>query len=183
MLVQMNLDGPNPSAYPGQHDDDHSSASPAASGSSDPIDEDDFSSRTSTPSQDEFPKSMHFRRRANRDSGTDGFARSYQSTSTFATSNPNDSGGFSMHRQWSSSSRPSTAHGQSDDEPSDLAAAAQGLVNCSLGTPKLGSGQLSAGIPPVPPLPAKFMKSTVRTDIDMEVDEDDDDGIFGTMEQ
>ena len=38
------------------------------------------------------------------------------------------------------------------------------------------------GIPPVPPLPAKYAKVDHSVDIEM-IDEDEDEGVFGDMEQ
>lgn len=145
------------------------SASPAASGSSDAVDEseDDRSSRTSTPEQIEHAKVDSNRLRS--DSYNSAVIGSYQSTlaTSLAASSIPTYGGYNMARQWSSGSRPSIANGQSDDESADLTTAARGLQ--LIGTPQT--------MPVVP-------ENEVPEDIDMEEEDDDedDDGVFG-MEQ
>lgn len=156
VLVQMNQDNKTPTLVTIPLDGETSDASPAASGSSDPLDEDDASSRTSTPSQDASSKATDFRRHSRLDSFGDSYARSYQSSSAFGTSIP-ESHGVPMYRQWSSNGAEN-----SDDEQSNY-----------------GN---SNGIPPVPPLPAKYAKVEHSTDIEM-IDEDEDEGVFGDMEQ
>ena len=47
--------------------------------------------------------------------------------------------------------------GQYDQEDHADLAAAVGLLSCSYGTPKSGPVMLPADVPPVPPLPAKFL--------------------------
>lgn len=148
------------------------SASPAASGSSDAIDEsdDDRSSRTSTPEQLEQAKPDHLNNRLRSDSYNSAVVGSYQSTlaTSLAPSSIPTYGGFNMQRQWSTGSRPSISHAQSDDESADLSAAARGLQ--LIGTPQT--------MPAVPEI-------EVPEDMDMEEqaeDEDDDDDVFG-MEQ
>jgi len=148
------------------------SASPAASGSSDAVDEsdDDRSSRTSTPEQTEHAKPDLLGNRLRSDSYNSAVVGSYQSTlaTSLAPSSIPTYGGFNMARQWSSGSRPSISHqGTSDDESADLTAAARGLQ--LIGTPQT--------MPVVP-------ENEVPEDIDMEEEDEDedDDGVFG-MEQ
>ena len=100
------------------------------------------------------------------------------------------------YRSASSRRRPSTSSQShySSDGQADVAAAAEGLVSCSLGTPKNGATQLADDIPPVPPLPAQFAQHASRpvsltkgyqADVEMhEVPEhEEDDGVFGHMER
>jgi len=109
-----------------------------------------------------------------------------------------DAPGISYYRQWSSENRPTSLTGVTTDDNgySDLAAAAEGLLSCSLGTPKVGAGRLGADIPPVPPVPAKYSDGTQQhttagrstdgnhVDVQMadEADAEDDEGIFGQMD-
>lgn len=200
VLVNMNQDRPDSS--------DTSSQSPMASGSSAAVDDEDNSSRTSTPSQDQdndddfATKPTSFRNPRRQDSYSSVFSRSYQSTA--ASSMPND---VFSHRHWTSSSRPSTAGagaGQSyAEEQADIAAAAEGLVSCSIGTPQFRPTSMHTDVPPVPPLPAKFAAQASpyllpqyegSADVDTSDEErrfrararraeEDDDGVFGKMEQ
>jgi len=199
VLVAMNTDG-TPA-----HDSD--SSSPAASGSSDLRDDDPSSAETSPPPQSEHAyREPNTKRYSNSSSA---YSRSYQSA--FSDSAPSASGFGSHYRQWSASSRPGTANtsiaeSYPEEDPADLAAAV-GLLSCSYGTPKSGPTALSADIPPVPPLPAKYQGASVpglaarmpykdpQDDVDMDDDmsdedahsssrhqHDDDDGIFGKMD-
>lgn len=145
-------------------DSDRSSASPPASGSSDLRDEVSSTETTPPPQLDEhavgsYPHS-HFggQRSIKRYSGnSSAYSQSYQST-VFS-----DNGHAQHYRQWSNvSDRPTTsgtsvAGSYHDGENDDLAAAV-GLLSCSYGTPKSGPVALPADVPPVPPLPAKFME-------------------------
>lgn len=184
---------------------DTSSQSPAASGSSNVIDEDDNSSRTSTPSQDDEYSAEYtasnptaFRHTRRQDSGSSVFSRSYGSTA--ASSLPAQN---AFHQRWNSgSSRPTTATSQTyAEEQADITAAAEGLVGVSIGT-QFRTSQLPTDVPPVPPLPAKFasqaayspyLRAQYTPDAEMSDDdrryrthaivEDDDEGMFGRMEQ
>lgn len=234
VLVAMNQEGES------GKESDHSSASPAASGSSD-MHEDELSSTDTTPPPQaeevavgSYSTSRSHSGRSKRFStNSSAYSQSYQSTSVFS-----DNGhGYSSHyRQWSNDGRPTTS-GTSvagsyyeDEDQADLAAAV-GLLSCSYGTPKSGPVVLPPDIPPVPPLPARFLgqnahsisgstttptanQSSIRghnyspythesKDVDMDnesfADEDDfdhdhhsasrdrmdedDDGVFGTMEE
>lgn len=227
VLVAMTSDAPV-MKNEGFADSDVSSASPAFSGSSDPADGSDISSRTSSPSapdEEEEDSLKPLGRSITRDSYADQFSHSYRSTgvSSIAVSSvPQD---VSYLRRWSTTDRrqsnASVAFSGSPYEQSDLAAAAAGLLRCSIGTPKSGPTHLQSDVPPVPPLPAKYREhnrsrpvsygafstraeESPRTnsgrfqqlnyDQDVEMDDDsvahvrgrseeEDDGIFGTMEQ
>lgn len=185
---------------------DTSSQSPAHSGASDPIEEDDdTSSRTSAPSQDDeytASRPTAFRHPRRQDSYSSVFSRSYGSTA--ASSLPAENG---FHQRWNSGSRPSTAgHGYGQtyaEEQADVTAAAESLLGVSIGTPQFHTAHLPSDVPPVPPLPAKFAGQAVYSpymgprytpDNDLSDEErryrmrqaveplDDDEGVFGRME-
>ncbi|PGH28319.1 hypothetical protein GX50_08944, partial [[Emmonsia] crescens] len=90
------------------------------------------------------------------------FSRSFQSipSSSFTGSAPTFSPSRSHFRQSSTSTdtRPSTAEtgGLLDDDEAGLAAA---IELCHFGTPRSGPVPMSPDIPPVPPLPARFLGS------------------------
>lgn len=230
VLVAMNQE-------PDSSHSDHSSASPPASGSD--VREDLSSTDTTPPPQiDDHAvgsyQRPHFGHRSSKRYSTNSssaYSQSYQST-LFS-----DNGHGGHYRQWSNvSDRPTTSGtsvaGSYQDEENDQAdlAAAVGLLSCSYGTPKTGPMSLPPDVPPVPPLPAKFMgfnnpdsisgtttvtaqQSSIRgssyqhhrhvsKDVDMydesfaDDDEyrrnhsgsrgradDDDDGVFGRMEE
>lgn len=214
-------------------DSDRSSASPAASGSSDPR-EDELSSTDTTPppqldpAMADYPRS-HFGHRSSKrySANSSAYSQSYQST-VFSDN------GQGHYRQWSnvSDGRPTTSgtsvagsYHEEENDQADLAAAV-GLLSCSYSTPKTGPMTLPHDIPPVPPLPPQFMgafntpgtatitaqQSSLRAssygyqpeskDVDMDdgnfasdddyhhrrsrsrgrVD-DEDDGVFGKMEE
>lgn len=187
VLVAMNGDGPA---------NDSDTSSPAASGSSDMRDEQELSSTETTPP----PQSENAYRDSKRFSNNSSlYSRSYQSV--FSDSAPGQDNGFSHHRQWSTSSngRPLTANTsiadsyRGDEDPQDLAAAV-GLLSCSYGTPKSGPTGMGNGVPPVPPLPAKYQNYRAPVDVQMDDDYDSDDephvrnddvedqGMFGKMD-
>ncbi|EON63442.1 hypothetical protein W97_02670 [Coniosporium apollinis CBS 100218] len=233
VLVAMNQD-----ADAAKHgDSDHSSVSPAASGSSD-LHEDDSSSNDTTPppQADEHVFGSYSARHSQYGQSkrfstqSSVLSQSHRSSnSVFSDSAPN--GHYMSHyRQWSNDGRPTTSATSvtgshyDDEEQADLAAAV-GLLSCSYGTPKSGPVTLPADVPPVPPLPARFLSqignstiaahgpqrhSTPRPkytsyasegrDVDMDdeglMDEDyddrhyaargrsdEDEGVFGTMEE
>lgn len=158
VLVAMNQD-PEPA-----RDSDHSSVSPPASGSSDLRDESSSADTTPPPQMDDHPvgsySRSHFGHRSTKRysaNSSSAYSRSYQSA-IFS-----DNGHAGHYRQWSNvSDRPTTSGtsvaGSYEDEndQADLAAAV-GLLSCSYGTPKSGPVTLHPDIPPVPPLPAKFL--------------------------
>lgn len=173
---------------------DTSSQSPLASGSSEPIEDDENSSRTSTPSQeDEYqgaePKSYRNPRR--QDSYSSVFSRSYGSTA--ASSLPTDNG---FHHRWGSGSRPGTSQSYAEEQ-ADINAAAEGLVGVSIGTPQFRASHFSSDVPPVPPLPAKFAHQAMSPDLRpayspieildnehrYQIRPEEEEGMFGRMEQ
>lgn len=177
VLMAINKDGTVVSGTV-LEESDNSSASPAASGSSDAIDfesDDDRSSRTSTPDHVEHAKPDHLGQRVRSDSYNSAFVGSYQSTvaTSLAASSVPTYGGYAMGRQWSTNSRPSTSQGLSDDESADLTAAARGLQ--LIGTPRTMPMVLESDVPPVPALPAQYQKQAYNDDVDME----DEEGVFG----
>jgi hypothetical protein len=201
---------------------DRSSLSPPASGSSDL--RDDMSSTDTTPppqADDHYLGSYHsrapFGRSFKRNSAhsSSAYSQSYQSA-VFS-----DNGQLGHYRQWSNvSDRPTTSgtsvagsYKEEENDQADLAAAV-GLLSCSYGTPKSGPVALPADVPPVPPLPAKFMgfanpdslsgsttvtaqqssirgsghhyRRTANKDVEMDDEsfaDDDEDGVFGRMEE
>lgn len=190
VLVAMNQDGP-------AHDSD--SSSPAASGSSDPQEDLPSSTETTPPPHHDHTSYRDSKRHSNSSSV---YSRSYQSI--FSSGSAPHENAFSHARQWSTSSnRPTTANtsiaeSYPDEDPADLAAAV-GLLSCSYRTPKNGPTVL-ADVPPVPPLPAKYLDGahnkaprTEIVDIDMD-DESNSDydqhtrhdeaeyGVFGKMD-
>lgn len=241
MLVGMNQDLPLPPESAKTNDSDHSSASPAASGSSEPRDEDLSSAETTPPPTSEqtySSASLHVGRSKRPSSTGSAFSRSYQSApSSSLPGGPLPSMGtsFGSYHQSGMPRRPSTSGLASsnqvvvDEDEAMLAAAVESL--CSFGTPRSGPVHLPADVPPVPPLPARFAgqnlnrlsanmvvptvhpdrmppPSTDRlsderdvkmgerhvtgTDDDEDYDErsvshgrsdEDDDGVFGTMEE
>jgi hypothetical protein len=199
-------------------DSDRSSLSPPASGSSD-LRDDMSSANTTPPPQDHHTGSYHsrppFGRSFKRNSTTSSaYSQSYQSA-VFS-----DNGQHGHYRQWSNvSDRPTTSgtsvagsYKEEENDQADLAAAV-GLLSCSYGTPKSGPVALPPDVPPVPPLPAKFMgfqndslpgsvtvtaqQSSIRgsshqyrrsasKDVEMYDEtyaDDDEDGVFGKMEE
>ena len=202
VLVAMNQDGTEGAKA---SDSEQTSASPAASGSSDR--DEDISSAETTPPPHGEPIYGH---RKHLSTTSSAFSRSYQSV--FSTSeDPASVAADSKHRrQWSASSnRPVTAGtsvgGSYSEDQADLAAAV-GLLSCSYGTPQTGPVNMGSDIPPVPPLPEQYQKQARRT-VDVEMDDasdsseddedeegsrpsgqrfsraDDDEGVFGNMEE
>ena len=206
VLMTMNQDGTIVSETAIHGDSDGASDSPPASGSSDPQ-EDDQSSRTSSPSQNEesvtAAKDVLYHRPVRQDSYASTLSRSYQSTSatSFAPSSGPDGGEYQYSRRPSFHRRPSSASQFDGEENPEVVAAAQGLLSCSLGTPTHGPTQLPPDVPPVPPLPEKFARQASRpvslqranqTDVEMSGvqpslvhnhNEEEDDGVFGHMDQ
>jgi hypothetical protein len=148
-------------------DSDHSSPSPLASRSPD-LRSGLSSTETTPPPQMEdhaigsYPHSHFGQRSAKRYStNSSAYSQSYQST-VFSDNGNNNSNNH--YRHWSNvSDRPTTsgtsvAGSYHDDGNTDQdMAAAVGLLSCSYGTPKTGPVVLPPDVPPVPPLPAKFM--------------------------
>ena len=162
VLVGMNHEGGvEGDAVKPSDSDNNSSASPAASGSSGLRDDEGYSSAETTPP----PMSDHYgmldgvnSSRSKRYSGnSSSFSRSYQS----APSSSLPGNGFAGHNGSSVQRRPSSSglgRGVEDEEEAGLIAAVQSL--CSFGTPRTGAVLLPADVPPVPPLPARFIEQS-----------------------
>ena len=135
-------------------ENDDSSASPAASGSSDvPEDYDSmYSSAETTPP----PMSEHYgmaegisTSRSKRHSGMSStYSRSYQSAPSSSLPTNHSFSHYSSPTGYTS--------GISGEEENGLVAAVETL--CSFGTPKSGPLYLPADVPPVPPLPARYLE-------------------------
>lgn len=166
----MNQDPSDPPDSARITDSDHSSASPAASGSSELPDEDISSAETTPPPPGEnaYRGGSFSHSRAKRHSGNSSvFSRSYQSApsnSFVPGSMPLESTSFGQHRP--GSRRPSTSGVTSsnyrmlDEDEAGLSAAVESL--CSFGTPRSGPVHLPLDVPPVPPLPARFAEQNAK---------------------
>lgn len=227
VLVAMNQDSPEPGDI-SKIDSDQSSASPAASGTSE---FQDMSSTDTTPPPqlDEAElatnpaHSSRIGRAKRYSSNSSGYSRSYQSApsgSGYAGSAPNGFASFSHYHQSKNERRPSTSgvidagRSTADEDEASLAAAVE-LLSCSFGTPRSGPVILPPDVPPVPPLPARFLEQgagnlatsaaapaaqhfehlgkkvgyrrEMDDDVKMEgegsVADDEDEGVFGRMEE
>lgn len=156
VLVNMNLDPPATADAP-EVESDNSSASPAASSEL----RDGLSSTDTTPPP-VSEEAIELEKRLSINSSSV-FSRSFQSfpSSSFTGSAPLYSPAFSHFRQSSVDTRPSTAEtgladgeDEDDDEEADLAAA---IGLCNFGTPRSKPMTMASDIPPVPPLPARFL--------------------------
>jgi hypothetical protein len=147
--------------------DSDDTPSPAASGSSDPQDSEMSSIETTPPPQLDdsgFNSATRPEFGSKRFStNSSAYSQSYQS-SVFSESAPGSRPYMSHFRQYSTDGRPTTSgtsvNGGDDQEHADLTAAV-GLLSCSVGTPKSGAVMLPADVPPVPPLPSRFLGSKV----------------------
>jgi hypothetical protein len=140
---------------------DPESASPAASGYSDPVDRQSSADTTPPPQLENIHGGNSYRSFSKRYSSGSGFSRSYQSAPSsgflLAGSAPNGSG-FGHYRQHSQDQRPpSSGMNTTSQDDRDLAAAVE-LLSCSFGSNN-GSRTvtLPADAPPVPPLPAQYL--------------------------
>jgi hypothetical protein len=132
-----------------QDGSDLSSASPAASAFSDTASTTNTTPPPQTEQTDIFVTSG---RRGSRNSAL-GFGNKQTSMSqAIAASAPSASSGFAHFAQ--TPPRPFAVH---NDEETSLAAAVE-LLSCSFGTPKTGPLSHHDEIPPVPPLPERFLK-------------------------
>ena len=224
VLVGMNQDAQTLPDRAKTTESDTSSASPAASGSSDVRDDEFLSSAETTPP----PMSDHYAvsggvdagRRKRYSGSSSSYSRSYQSAPSSSVPASSSFGHYQSKR------RPSTSGIAATTDDECLAAAITSL--CSFGTPRNGPVLLPADVPPVPPLPAQYAEQNAnrlsghigtgvdygfpphsyqglsdQRDIDMDDGagferdeasdsdeksfhggrhEDDDDGVFGTME-
>jgi len=203
VLVAMNQDAPDVAAK--ASDSEQSSASPAVSSSSDREDDDISSAETTPPPHGE---AIHGHRKQRGTASSD-YSRSYQSVFSTSADQASNPANHQHRRQWSASSnRPVTAgtslaESYPGEDQADLAAAV-GLLSCSYGTPQMGPVAMASDIPPVPPLPEQYQQHARHVaDVDMEdasssEDEeeersrpnshrysraDDDEGVFGNMEE
>lgn len=155
VLIGMNLEEPTEQETAKIMDSDHSSASPAASGSSDIPDDEDYSSAETTPP----PMSEHYGLAEGMDAGSrkrfsgnsSSYSRSYQSAPF--SSLPSNSA-FTHYQQQRRPSTSGLASAAMDEEEASLVAAVETL--CTFGTPSNGPVLLPADVPPVPPLPARY---------------------------
>lgn len=148
---------------PTEVDSELSSASPDASSDV----HDGLSSAETTPppmdeeEDDDFEMSgmpAHWTKRPSV-SNASAFSRSYHSipSSSYNGSAPLHSPAFSHFRQSSVDTRPSTADTRlNEDDEADLAAA---IGLCNFGTPRTGPVSMTPDVPPVPPLPARYLDS------------------------
>jgi len=144
---------------------DMSSASPAASGSSDlREDDDDYSSAETTPppmsEQYTVPEGIATGRGKRYSGNSSSFSRSYQSAPSASLPTTSDWARLSNYGPTPSHQRPSTS-GFADAEEAGLVAAVESL--CSFGTPKNGPVLLPPDVPPVPPLPARFADKRISS--------------------
>ncbi|KAI0577489.1 hypothetical protein TUN199_04040 [Pyrenophora tritici-repentis] len=144
VLVAMNKESD------GEHSD---RSSPPASGSSDLREELSSTETTPPPQLDDhdhavgsFPHS-HF--------GSRSAKRYSTNSSAYSQSNVSD-------RPTTSGTSVAGSYHDDGNDHADLAAAV-GLLSCSYGTPKTGPVALPPDVPPVPPLPAKFLDFHTRS--------------------
>ncbi|KAL2819343.1 hypothetical protein BDW59DRAFT_151470 [Aspergillus cavernicola] len=156
VLVNMNIDDPTEECA--EAESEASSTSPDASSelrdglssaetTPPPIDEDDGDDNMSIEPEKRFEVN---------NAGPQ-YSHSFQSvpSSSFTGSAPWASPAFSHFRHSSIDTRPSTAEAKlHDDDEADLAAA---IGLCNFGTPRMGPMSMSPDIPPVPPLPSRFL--------------------------
>lgn len=164
VLVAMNQDGPTPPPSAKDFNSDQDSASPAASGSSDPLDG-LSSTDTTPPPQTEalYGQSYNdnsYAGHTKRYSSGNTFSRSYQSapSNAFHPGSISNGSAFGSYGQQSHGGRPMSSgisYGALEDE-AGLAAAVE-LLSCSFGTPRTGPVTLPPDVPPVPPLPARYL--------------------------
>lgn len=166
VLVGMNQDSSASPESVKTNDSDQSSDSPAASGTSEPLDDEYSSSAETTPpptSEQAYSSHAFITGRSKRDSSSSSaFSRSYQS----APSSSLPGAPLSVATSYGSYYHPGIPRRPSasgftlfnnptlDEDEAELARAVESL--CSFGTPRTGSVHLPADIPPVPPLPARF---------------------------
>ncbi|EPS30420.1 hypothetical protein PDE_05371 [Penicillium oxalicum 114-2] len=163
VLVNMNIDEETTEQSP-DAESEFSSASPGASSEL----RDGVSSAETTPppmdeqeeEDDDFEMSGVPANWTKRPSISHAFSRSYQSipSSSFNGSAPLHSPAFSHFRKSSIDTRPSTADTRlHEDDEADLAAA---IGLCNFGTPRTGPVSMASDVPPVPPLPARYLDSS-----------------------
>jgi hypothetical protein len=154
----MNVD--DPPAEGAEAESEISSASPNASSEL----RDGLSSAETTPppmeeddEDDDMSPEPTMEKRFSVSNASGFLSHSYQSvpSSSFTGSAPWASPAFSHYRQSSIDTRPSTAEAKlHEDDEADLAAA---IGLCNFGTPRTRPVPMSPSIPPVPPLPSRFL--------------------------
>ncbi|KAK6585547.1 hypothetical protein PZA11_002274 [Diplocarpon coronariae] len=231
VLVAMNQDGATPPDSAKDFQSDQESASPAASGSSEPRDGTSSADTTPPPQADMFNVygSGSFTGRHKRYSSGHSFSRSYQSApgaNRLSSASIASGSAFDHYRQRSQERRPMSSGTGRDPEDDALAAAVE-LLSCSFGstgTPRSIAVTLPEDAPPVPHIPERYLNQFSGTtltpshhprqtesytrhqvhddgDIKMEESEEsladeeeydrgsrgrsdeDDDGVFGRMEE
>lgn len=232
VLLTMNQDGTTPPDSAKDFQSDQDSASPAASGSSEPQDRASSADTTPPPPGDMFNtySTGSYTGRHKRYSSGQGFSRSYQSAPS--AGNPLYSGsvpkgsGFGHYRQPSHERRPLSSGINPNQEDDGLAAAVE-LLSCSFGsaTSRTIPVTLPEDAPPVPHIPERYLSQNsfsatsltpnhprqtesytrhqVHRDGDVKMEEseesvaddeeydqhsrgrsdEDDDGVFGRMEE
>jgi hypothetical protein len=164
----MNQDGPTPPESAKDFHSDQDSTSPAASGSSDPNDGLSSADTTPPPQLDGHLAQSYtgssYTSRTKRYSSGNSFSRSYQSAPSsniaYPGSAPNGSGFGSYHRQHGDRRPLSSGISASGQEDEAGLAAAVELLSCSFGTPRTGPVTLPPDVPPVPPLPARYLSQS-----------------------
>ncbi|PGH17285.1 hypothetical protein AJ79_01168 [Helicocarpus griseus UAMH5409] len=153
--VLVNMNPETDQQQPTTGESDRSSASPTASGISELRDGVSSTETTPPPMGEDGGFSV---KPGDHRFSANSFSRSFQSipSSSFTGSAPTFSPAHSHFRQSSIDTRPSTAEtgGLLDDDEAGLAAA---IELCHFGTPRSGPIPMSPDIPPVPPLPARFL--------------------------
>lgn len=153
---------------------DKSSASPAASRTSDLPGGMSSADTTPPPREDEdrsvalpIPRPMKSAKR--RSSNGSAYSQSHQSGplgSLLSDRTSPSMSSFGELRQvgdgFEQSYSRSTPIGHPDEDEAGLAAAV-GLLSCSYGTPRSGPRSIPADVPPVPPLPARFANETSQS--------------------
>ena len=169
VLVAMNQDGPAVAEGAADSGSHPSSDSPAASGSTGSGDGMSSVHTSPPPSAEDDDPFMYMSREhrgqpaRRRDSTASTHSRSYQSVlsaSTFTDATSPGTPGFHFQGSAATDWRPGmpmhAEQADDDDDAADLAAAV-GLLSCSFGTPKTGPLGGADDIPPVPPLPARYV--------------------------
>ncbi len=157
VLVNMNVDDPT-----SENPDAESEISSASPGASSELRDGLSSAETTPPPMDEDNSDDDMSVEAEKPFGGVNnagpqYSHSFQSvpSSSFTGSAPWPSPAFSHFRNSSIDTRPSTAEAKLPDEDEADLAAAIGL--CNFGTPRMGPTSVSPGVPPVPPLPSRFL--------------------------
>ncbi|KAF7718421.1 Zinc finger C2H2 type domain-containing protein [Penicillium ucsense] len=165
VLVNMNVDEETHEETHDQSPDAESEFSSASPGASSEVRDGVSSAETTPPPMDEQEEDDDFEMSGvpahwtKRPSISHAFSRSYQSipSSSFNGSAPLHSPAFSHFRKSSIDTRPSTADTRlHEDDEADLAAA---IGLCNFGTPRTGPVSMASDVPPVPPLPARYLDS------------------------